>query len=205
MDNSWSFFNSASSLIVSLPSLSSFCTLFLHSHLILYEFFHLLWASLHINIVSDCSVTVNIHYIFRKLICFHINICINKWSLLFQVSAVIGIAGKLMGIRAIKSAYIYSFKNKLTTWPLFCFLWIFQCLGRHCPACMSCICARFWSFVSLEFASLFISDCVCTQTRPSASHRVPPPPGIRLLTTIPFTFSLLCSMGICLFHTNWTW
>lgn len=124
------------------------------------------------DIVSDCSVTVNIHYISKKLICFCINICINKWSQLFQVSGVIDMAGKMMGIRAIKSAYIYSFKTKLATWSLFFFLWICQCLGRG-P--LSCICARFWGFAS---RSCFNSDCVFTETRPSASHRRPPPQSL---------------------------
>lgn len=139
MDNSLSFFfSSASSLIVSLPRLSSLCTLIFHLHLILYELFHLLWASLHVNIISDCSVTVNIHCIFEKLIC----LCTNKWNLLFQVSAVMDIVGKFMGIRAIKE-YIYYFKNKLTTWPFFFILCIWECLGQS-P--LYCLYTRFWGF-----------------------------------------------------------
>lgn len=52
------------------------------------------------------------------IIFLKINMILHKY-VHFQVSAVIDISGKLLDIRAIKSAYKYYFKNRLTTFSVF--------------------------------------------------------------------------------------
>lgn len=106
--------------------------------------------------------------------------------------------GKLMGIRAIKSAYIYNFKNKLTT---------FSAFSGFATAWAEVLCPAYVQGSKVLFLSklLHYSSVSGYSLRQDLQHFTRDyPPVVKLLTTIPFIFSLVSPMSMFLFHTSRT-